>query len=96
MKCKVLSIDAVRHIGSWEWNSWYSAGEIEIDIDGSNRSILKAMRKEDFLGDDSKGKITVKDDEYNIMILNKNTLEPIFAIEYGSTNITCDDNMMII
>ena len=85
MKCKVLSIDAWRDADGWFWNAWYSTnGEIEIDEKETNRSILRKMREGGWLTEFSKGKVTIEDDQYNLVVLNKSTQQPLFAIEYGS------------
>ena len=80
----VLSIDAWHNGDGWEWNQWYNCGQIKIDLDSDNRTILKAMRDGGGLSDNSKGKVTVEDDQYNLVILDRATREPLFAIEYGS------------
>tara|TARA_R110000822_G_scaffold84959_5_gene199253 strand:+ start:420 stop:683 length:264 start_codon:yes stop_codon:yes gene_type:complete len=81
---KVLSIDAWREGSSWQWNQWFNVGTIDIDINASNRQILKTMRDQGYLSDQSKGRVSIDDDEYNIVICDRNNNEPIFAIEYGS------------
>ena len=42
---KVLSIDAWREGSSWQWNQWFNVGTIDIDINASNRQILKTEQK---------------------------------------------------
>lgn len=81
---KVLSIDAWRDRDGWQWNNWFNAGTVELDINSSNRQILKAMREAGFLSDESKGRAAIVDDQYNLVITDRNTGEPVFAIEYGS------------
>ena len=88
LKCKVLSIDAWRDMeGGWTWNAWYQLQDMEevyIAADISNRALLKYCRDElEILSDASKGKIAVEDDGYNIVIMLKDTREPLFAFEYG-------------
>ena len=36
------------------------------------------------LGYASKGRVALEDDGYNVVIVNKSTREPLFAIEYGA------------
>lgn len=82
---KVLSIDAWRYDGGWNWNSWYKVGEVDSKIiDLKTRPFLAAMRNAGFIGDQSKGRVAVEDDGYNMVILDKNTREPLYAVEYGS------------
>ena len=81
---KVLIIDAWgNQEEGYEWNAWYNAGTIDLDIDDSFISILSRMESENFIQQASK--CDIEDDQYNLVIVNKNTREPLFAIEYGST-----------
>ena len=80
---KILSIDAWRYDGGWTWNNWFNVGSIE-KIPEGNRRILKMMRDKGYLSEGSKGRVTVDDDGYNVVILDKGTREPLFAIEYGA------------
>jgi hypothetical protein len=45
---------------------------------------LAMLRKWGYLTDASKGRLSIEDDGYNIVIQNKDTFEPIMALEYGS------------
>ena len=83
---KVLSIDAWRYDGGWNWNQWFNAGEIELKTLDSNRYVLKQMREQGFLSEYSKGRVYIDDDQYNLVICDRNNNMPIFAIEYGSLN----------
>ena len=83
----VLSIEAWRNPWGWDWNSWRRIGEIDratLDTLTTNRKVLRWMRDEGYLTPWSKGRVTVEDDQYNLVILDKNTREPLFAIEYGA------------
>lgn len=81
---KVLSIDSWKNSeNSWYWNAWYNAGTIELLSLDDNRDVLRRMRDAGFLSEYSKGKIFIDDDQYNLVICNKNNREPIFAIVYG-------------
>ena len=82
---KVLSIDAWAgdEPGSWDWNNWYNVGTVDIDINASKDAILKAMLDQGFITQIAGGDI--EDDQYNLVIVDDATREPIFAIEYGST-----------
>ena len=84
---KVLSIDAWRDSEGWTWNNWFTVGSINkktFETLTTNRKILKWFRDEGYLSTTrSPGKCSVDDDQYNITIRNKDTFEPLFAIEYG-------------
>ena len=81
---KVLSIDAwADGDDGWTWNAWYNAGSITLDIDSEYDDILQVMVDEGYIKNPSLGDI--EDDQYNLVIVDKFTREPIFAIEYGST-----------
>ena len=83
----ILSIDAWRENNSWNWNNWFLIGTISEDefteISKSNRKLLKYMRDEGYLSDQSKGKISIEDDQYNIVFCDKVNGRPLYAIEYG-------------
>lgn len=85
---KVLSIDAWGNSrDGYEWNQWFNAGELELpsmDTLDRPRTVLREMRDQGFLSDYSKGRVYLNDDQYNIVVHNRNTHEPIFAIEYGN------------
>lgn len=82
---KVLSIDAWTDTepNSWTWNNWFNAGTIEIDINADKQTILQAMNDNGYITQTKGGE--VEDDGFNLVIVDENTREPIFAIEYGTT-----------
>jgi len=85
---KVLSVDAwAEPGGGWSWNEWHHVGNIskeEFESLTDNRKIIAWFREEGFLGDGSRGKVAVDDDQYNIVIVKKSNRQPLFAIEYGN------------
>lgn len=84
---KILSIDAWRVEGGWQWNNWRATGiEYDGSLDASPRALLKWFRKNDLLGSGSVGRVAIEDDGYNIVVLAKGTREPIYAIEYCSAH----------
>ena len=81
---KVLSIDAWGNSDEgYEWNNWFNVGNITLDIDANKQAILEAMHNAGFITNVTGG--DVNDDGYNLVIVDKATTEPLFAIEYGST-----------
>jgi hypothetical protein len=82
----VLSIDAWAgdEESSWDWNSWHKVGSIEIDINGEESRIIEAMIYEGYISGKARGKVELEDDQYNLVIVNKETREPLYAIEYGA------------
>lgn len=81
---KVLSIDAWGNKDDgYEWNNWFNVGSIEIYINSSESAIMQAMFDAGYITDSNGG--YVNDDQYNLVICDKQTDEPLFAIEYGST-----------
>lgn len=81
---KILSIDGWRDGSSWSWNNWHWVKNFPVElIDKNNRVILAWLRSEGVLSEHSKGRVTIEDDGYNLVIKAKGTLEPLFAIEYG-------------
>jgi len=84
---KILSIDAWREPeGGWNWNQWYTVGNIDkSDFENlkTARATIKWFRESGFISDYSKGRVAIDDDGYNVVVCDKNTHEPVFAIEYG-------------
>lgn len=78
----LLIIDAWRDPdGGWIWNNWFLMEEdIHIAPDTSTRALLNMLRP-GYLSDSSKGRVCVEDDGYNIVIMDRGTREPIFALE---------------
>lgn len=88
METKTVSILSIEAWGNkregYQWNSWYKRGSIEVDlIPSTNRGILKLMRSMGHLSAFSAGKVAVEDDGYNIVIVDRSSMEPLFAIAYG-------------
>ena len=80
----VLSIDAWgNEEEGYEWNSWYRVGKVEVDINSPTAIVLKAMHDQGFITSPDLGDI--EDDQFNLVIVDKKTREPVFAIEYGNT-----------
>ena len=85
IKFELLSIDAWRDQEGWQWNSWHRL-EKDIFIAESEltpRKILKTLRKWNYLSTESKGRMAIEDDGYNIVVENKDTGEPVLALCYG-------------
>jgi hypothetical protein len=81
---KVLSIDAWGNAeDGFEWNQWFNAGVIELDGIEDDDWVLCQMQEHGFIDDASKADI--EDDQFNLVVVDKITREPVFAIEYGST-----------
>jgi hypothetical protein len=82
----VLSIDAWGNLeDGYEWNQWFNVGSIDLDLDAENRDIIRAMVNAGYLTALALESAEVEDDGFNIVILDKETREPVFAIEYGPT-----------
>jgi hypothetical protein len=60
-------------------------GSIDLDLDAENRDIIRAMVNAGYLTALALESAEVEDDGFNIVILDKETREPVFAIEYGPT-----------
>jgi hypothetical protein len=84
---KLLSIDAIKSPeGQWEFNNWHELEEgIWFDYSSQTpRKIFAALRRMEYLNEFSKGRVFLEDDQYNLLICEKATRRPIFALEYGS------------
>ena len=79
---KVLSIDAWgNEDDGYDWNNWFNAGTIELHSIEDDAWILHEMADKGFIrgveGYD------IEDDQYNLVIVDKASREPLYAIEYG-------------
>jgi len=85
IKTRVLSIDAWRDYDGWTWDNWFTIEEGVYLPEGiTNRALIKFARDNmGLLNEKSKGRVTVDDDGYNLVIIDKNTKEPLFAFCYG-------------
>jgi len=88
----IFSIDAWNHgEDDWQWNSWYKCGEInqedfetlKSDADFIQYFIDGGYIDKSYAMISSFDLFTIDDDQYNIVIQDKETGEPLFAIEYG-------------
>jgi hypothetical protein len=84
---KVLSIDAWRDGDGWQWNNWFNAGEFpnaSADMLDKPRALLRWFREAGYLSEGSRGRVAIDDDGYNVVILDRGTREPLYALEYGA------------
>lgn len=88
-KIDILSIDAWRYDDGWQWNNWFRVATLsreDFDIlADSPRKMFRWFREAGMLGYASKGRVALEDDGYNVVIVDKSTREPLFAIEYGAS-----------
>ena len=87
MSLKVLSIDAwgSKEEG-YQWNNWFLVGEIakeDFEKLKTDKEYATWFMDNGFTNTDDMRKIIIEDDQYNIVICEKKTGRPIFAIEYG-------------
>ena len=84
-KCCIWSIDACsRADGGWDWNSCHSIGECPLEVTGlGTRKFLKWLRDNGILTAKSTGRVRVEDGQYNLVILERHSGEPLIAVEYG-------------
>lgn len=81
----ILSIDAWSDgDGLWSWNDWYKVGEIskgEFERIELEEGFLNWFIGEGYV--DEKYPLEIEDDEHNIVVMDKETGKPLYAIEYG-------------
>ncbi len=80
---RLLSIDAWRDpYGGWEWNNWFTMEEdIYIPSEAITPRCVFKMLRNGYLSDYSKGRVRLEDDGYNLVIKDRHTGKPIFALE---------------
>lgn len=78
----LLSIDAWKDMGGWQWNNMHLIEEdifLSEGIERKPRSLLAFIRRNGWLTKESKGLLAVIDTGYDIEIVNRKTYEPILA-----------------
>jgi hypothetical protein len=80
MMYQLRSIDAWRCDGGWEWNnSFLIERGVYIADDTTPRELFKFMRRNGWLSDYSKGRVSMDDDGHIIEIQDRNNHQPLFA-----------------
>jgi hypothetical protein len=81
----VLSIDAwADGEDGWTWNNWHKVGTCALaTCDLAPAEIIAFMIAEGYLKPGAADRCRVDDDQYNMVILDAETSEPLFALEYG-------------
>ena len=81
----VLSIDAwADGEDGWQWNNWHKVGTCALaTCDLPPAEIIAFMIEEGYLQAGAADRCEVDDDQYNMVILDADTREPLFALEYG-------------
>lgn len=85
---RVLSIDAWGNKQEgYEWNAWYNVGEISketFETLKTDKQFATWFKENGYTTSDDMRQITIENyDEYNVVICEKKTGRPLFAIEYG-------------
>lgn len=84
---RVLSIDAWGNKrDGYDWNNWFYVGDItKTDFEAlkTDKQIAQWFHKNGYTTCSDMRQITIEDDQYNIIICEKKTGKPLFAIEYG-------------
>jgi hypothetical protein len=81
----ILSIDAwADGDDGWNWNQWYKVGSVDVTMcDKKEPEILAFMVAEGFLKSKALECCYVEDDQYNMVVCDKETHEPLYALAYG-------------
>jgi len=84
---RVLSIDAWGNKkDGYEWNAWYTVGEVtKADFEAlkTDKQVATWFKENGYTTSNDMRQIIIEDDQYNVVICEKKTGRPIFAIEYG-------------
>jgi len=81
----VLSIDAwADGEDGWNWNMWTKVGSVDVTMcDKPEAEILAFMVAEGYCTEKALTGCYVEDDQYNMVVCDKETHEPLFALAYG-------------
>ncbi len=82
----ILSIDAwAEGDNGWTWNAWHKVGTCPLaTCDLPPADIIAYMIAEGYLTERATNLVEVFDDQYNTVIVDGATGEPLFALEYGA------------
>jgi hypothetical protein len=84
---KILSIDAWgNEDGGYDWNSWCTVGNIakeEFEQAKTDKQYRLLFKRAGLIGSASARLSYIEDDQYNIVIHDRKTGAPVYAIEYG-------------
>ena len=85
---KVLSIDAWWDgEGGYTWNNWWKVGEIskeEFESLKTEKDYRLWFKRNGYTTTANKRKVSIDDDQYNIVLSDAKTGRPLYAIEYGN------------
>ena len=84
---RVLSIDAWGNKEEgYHWNQWFTVGEIPkeaFETLKTDKDYAIWFFDNGFTSSADMRRILIDDDQYNIVLCDKKTGQPLFAIEYG-------------
>ena len=85
---RVLSIDAWagEEVGCWDWNNWYTCGNIDKDVfEGlkTDQEYATWFCENGYTTSDDLSLCIIEDDGHNVTICDVADGRPLFAIEYG-------------
>lgn len=89
-KYRILSIDAWAADDddeAWQWNNWHPVGYIcaeRLASIASDADLIEWMIGAGYLTPIAREVCEVEDDGYNIMFCDRDSMRPVFAIEYGN------------
>lgn len=89
----VLSIDAwADGEDGWNWNLWTPVGKVDVGMcDMPEADILAFMVAEGYLKPSALTNCYVEDDQYNMVICDKENHQPLYALPYGDLDV--DDSV---
>lgn len=83
----VLSIDAwACGEMDWTWNNWSKVGTCDLDtLPDTEGERIEWLISEGYLYDTprARAECEIEDDQFNYVLVDKETREPLFAIAYG-------------
>jgi hypothetical protein len=85
---KILSIEAWANEDGWSWNSWSVVGDIskrDFEKLTTDKKVAVWMYDNDFTTTSDMRKILIEDDGHNVVLCEKKSRRPIYAIEYGNS-----------
>jgi len=80
---RILSIDAWADGDGWSWNQWWIVGEITKEEFEAITDYAQWFVDNGYIEPHAESLVDTEDDQYNIVLFEKENGMPIYAIEYG-------------
>jgi len=73
------------HNGGWTWNNWFDRGQAPRTLcDATEAEQIAWFVSEGYVNEKAIEGAYIDDDQHNLVLCDKKTHEPLYALEYGA------------